>query len=165
MPIVYDLPCEIWKHVLLYVRARDVCAFRTVDRYAARFIAPFVPHASGPRFHCSRHRHGIVTGHEEAFVWMIEHREETYDFSACFNAASARGCLNILDILERRGLRNSSSKTMDYAAMNGHLNVVQWLHENRKSQVEGCSTDAMDGAAMNGHLEVVKWLRANLREG
>ena len=42
---------------------------------------------------------------------------------------------------------------MDWAAENGHMHVVQWLHENRK---EGCTTDAMDYAARNGHLDVVK---------
>ena len=38
------------------------------------------------------------------------------------------------------------------------LNVVEWLHENRK---EGCTQSAMNWAAMNGHLDVVKWLYKN----
>jgi hypothetical protein len=49
--------------------------------------------------------------------------------------------------------------TWDWAAKNGHLEFVKWLHENR---AEGCSTWAMDGAADNGHLEIVKWLHENL---
>jgi hypothetical protein len=51
---------------------------------------------------------------------------------------------------------------MDVAALNGHLEVVQWLHENRK---EGCTKIAMDGAAMCGHLEVVKYLHENGKVG
>jgi ankyrin repeat protein len=49
-----------------------------------------------------------------------------------------------------------TTRAMDYAAQNGHIDVVEWLHEFR---VEGCTTDAMDWAAENGHLEVVKFLK------
>ena len=41
---------------------------------------------------------------------------------------------------------------MNLAANSGHLEVVQWLHDNRS---EGCTTDAMDRAAGKGHFEVV----------
>jgi hypothetical protein len=47
---------------------------------------------------------------------------------------------------------------MDWAAENGHLQVVEWLHENR---TEGCTTNAMDSATHNGHLHVVEWLHEN----
>ena len=53
-------------------------------------------------------------------------------------------------------------KVFDWAARNGHLNVVKYLIENRN---EGCTTDAMDSAAGNGHLNVVKWLYENRNEG
>ena len=33
--------------------------------------------------------------------------------------------------------------------MHGHLEVLQWLHSNRR---EGCTTKAMDWAAMEGKL-------------
>ena len=45
---------------------------------------------------------------------------------------------------------------MDWAAENGHLDVVKFLHENRD---EGCSKDAMDDAAKNGHIDVVEYLK------
>ncbi len=51
---------------------------------------------------------------------------------------------------------------MDYAAKNGHLSVVKWLHENRE---EGCTPYAMNAAAMYGHLDVCKWLYKNRSEG
>ena len=51
---------------------------------------------------------------------------------------------------------------MDRAAKNGHLKMVQWLHNHRK---EGCTTVAMDWAAENGHLEIVQWLHQNRNEG
>ena len=40
-------------------------------------------------------------------------------------------------------------------AMNGHLDVVEFLHETRE---EGCTDQAMIWAAKNGHLGVVEFL-------
>lgn len=48
------------------------------------------------------------------------------------------------------------------AARRGHLEVIKWLHNNRK---EKCTTWAMDGAAANGHLDILKWLNENRKEG
>jgi hypothetical protein len=47
---------------------------------------------------------------------------------------------------------------MNYAALFGHLNVIEFLHENRP---EGCTSSAMDSAAMFGHLGIVKFLHEN----
>jgi hypothetical protein len=49
----------------------------------------------------------------------------------------------------------------ELAAENGHLHVVEWLHENRR---EGCTTVAMNRAAGKGHLHVVEWLHENREE-
>ena len=49
----------------------------------------------------------------------------------------------------------------DYAAENGHLEIVKWLHFNKKFV---CTSNAMNKAAENGHLEVVKWLHFNRPE-
>jgi hypothetical protein len=49
-----------------------------------------------------------------------------------------------------------------WAAENGHLDIVKWLHEHR---IEGCTTNAMDNAAGNGHLDIVKWLHEYRTEG
>ena len=49
---------------------------------------------------------------------------------------------------------------MNYAAINGHLEVVKWLYNNR---TEGCTQVAMDCAAIRGHSDVVKWLHANFQ--
>ena len=54
-----------------------------------------------------------------------------------------------------------TTKTQDYAAGFGHLEVVKWLHYNH---FEGFTTDAINGAAYFGHLEVVKWIYRNKKE-
>ena len=65
--------------------------------------------------------------------------------------------------------------TIDSAAENGHLHVIQWLYENVANErltgtkekligddIDGndflCSYQAGDRAATNGHLNVLKWL-------
>lgn len=49
-----------------------------------------------------------------------------------------------------------TAKAMNLAAAKGHLDVIQWLHENR---TEGCTRRAMEDAAYHGHVEVVQYLR------
>lgn len=51
--------------------------------------------------------------------------------------------------------KNCTSNAMDWAAKNGNLEMIQWLHTYRRAPL---STFAMDWAAELGHLEVVKWL-------
>ena len=55
-----------------------------------------------------------------------------------------------------------TKNAMDWAAQNGYLEIVKWLHFNRK---EGCTFFAMNWAAHYGHLEIVKWLHLNRKEG
>jgi ankyrin repeat protein len=43
----------------------------------------------------------------------------------------------------------------NWAALNGHLDVVKFLHCNR---TEGCTTNAMNLAVENGRLDVVEFL-------
>lgn len=52
----------------------------------------------------------------------------------------------------------ASANAMDWAAINGILEVLRWLKENRK---EGCTGYALTAAAMNGHLDIVKILLEN----
>jgi hypothetical protein len=53
-----------------------------------------------------------------------------------------------------------TTKAFDGAAANGHLEVIKWLHENKKD-VE-CTENALDKAAAKGHLEVCKYIHAVL---
>ena len=76
----------------------------------------------------------------------------------------------LLRLLTKNGL-HFTTDAIDYAAENGHLEVVKWLHERAShapreaGRSEGCTTSAMDLAAMNGHLQIVKWLHENRSEG
>ena len=75
---------------------------------------------------------------------------------------AASGLLSLLQNFEHDSSVRFTKNAMNFAAKNGHLNVVIWLHENRK---EGCTTLAMDFASRSGHYEVVEWLHFNRQEG
>lgn len=72
-----------------------------------------------------------------------------------------------MDVAERRYLdiikffhecgnsRFFDSRAMDYAATNGHFDIVQFLHENRG---EDCAIYTLGSAYTNGHPHVVDYL-------
>ena len=78
------------------------------------------------------------------------------------NLAASNGHLEVVKWLHENRKEGCTYWAMDYAASNGHLEIVKWLHYNR---TEGCSVNAMNYAATYGHLEIVKWLHENREEG
>lgn len=71
--------------------------------------------------------------------------------------------LDVIRWLHENGIdRAFSTRTMDWAASIGRLDIVRWLDQNRK---EGCTTEAMDLAAIGGYHDVVEWLHNNRKEG
>ena len=79
-----------------------------------------------------------------------------YDQYVNGDIAASNGYLNLI---KKKEYISFTINAMNFAAKNGHLEVVEWLHLNRK---EGCTVYAMDQAAENGHLEVVRWLQNNI---
>ncbi|CAI5729508.1 unnamed protein product [Hyaloperonospora brassicae] len=89
--------------------------------------------------------------------------QETDDKSLAMDFAAGNGHLAILTWLhDTQQLSSCSTRAMDDAAKNGYSAIVQWLHVHRS---EGCTTRAMDYAASNGHLSVVQWLHEHRPEG
>jgi hypothetical protein len=71
---------------------------------------------------------------------------------------SSRGNLESIKELHKKNIDGLCNKVIDVAAMNGHLNVIEWL--DRNTNVD-CTSWAMDWAALNGHMQVVVWLHFN----
>lgn len=100
--------------------------------------------------------------------WPLRVSVEARLMQWSYKTACRQGRLDILQYLYLSENESStrwgtdSSDVIDWAAERGHLQVVQWLHENLKG---GCSSAAMDGAAKRGHLHVVQWLHENRSEG
>jgi hypothetical protein len=51
---------------------------------------------------------------------------------------------------------------MNDACMNGHLELVKWLHETLGL---GCTVASMNVAGVNGNFDVFRWLHENRTEG
>lgn len=80
-------------------------------------------------------------------------------------AATANGHLHIVQWLhETFPERKNKTWAIDTAAENGHLAIMQWLHAT-KSMLDRASMAAMDEAARNGRLDIVQWLHDNRSEG
>jgi hypothetical protein len=63
--------------------------------------------------------------------------------------------------LSLEGVRSCNNEALRWAAMNGHLPVVQYLCEKFQltiQDVRSWNNDALGGAAESGHLPVVKYL-------
>lgn len=95
------------------------------------------------------------------FQWFYTFERRIWCMNAMVNAARL-GRLDALQLLYQEGIVfQDNSHLMKAAAMNGHLDTLQWLH----AQDVTCNAGAMDEAAANGHLQVVEWLHANRSEG
>ncbi|KAF1792714.1 Ankyrin repeat-containing domain [Phytophthora cactorum] len=107
-------------------------------------------------------------GKAQMVHWLYQHRSEGCSIHAMVFAAK-RGGLELLKwLFEHKeellspDAEDSSPLIMDHAAEHGHLDVVQWLHDNTTG---GCTTDAMNGAARGGYLEIVEFLHEHRSEG
>jgi hypothetical protein len=100
-------------------------------------------------------------GNRYGLEWLHYHRIRGCTKLA-MNYAACNGHLEIVKWLHYNRYEGCNHWAMNFACGNGHLDTVKWLHVNRR---EGCTKDAMDLAARNGHLDIVKWLYANRKEG
>jgi hypothetical protein len=97
-------------------------------------------------------------------TWSVRDRSKKY-CKGEWNDAAKEGDLHKIILLHLQHVKGCTKGVMTWAAALGHLDVVIWLHENRKGyEGEGCTKRAMDGAAENGRLDVVIWLHENRGE-
>ncbi|CAK4081521.1 unnamed protein product [Aphanomyces euteiches] len=150
---------------LLYQNCPDI----TCDGSFLAFAAS-VGHVEAVRYllqhHPTHHGPAILqaTQHGHFDVLELFHNIESTDgfTSYVMNLAAARGFLNIVRFLHDNRKEGCTHQAMDNAAKNGHLDIVKFLHAHR---TEGCTTDAMDDAASSGHLDVVQFLHEKRTEG
>lgn len=78
--------------------------------------------------------------------------------------AAMNGHLDVVRYMHKTGtVKSLRNRAIEFAAQNGHLDVLCWLHKNRRDDI--CTHSAMEMASCNGHLNVVKWLHNNRTEG
>jgi len=76
--------------------------------------------------------------------------------------AAKAGSINCLTFFSEKNWGLFTTDTMDDAAAEGNLEIVKWLHENRR---EGCTQQAIGRACDGNHLSVAEFLCKNRKEG
>lgn len=102
-------------------------------------------------------------GDLQLLQWIQQHRGLQHADHINIDAAAGQGRLGLIQFLSS-GVERPSCTTlaMDWAAANGHLHVIHYLHEHR---TEGCTKAAMDMAANFGHWDIVAFLADHRSEG
>lgn len=75
--------------------------------------------------------------------------------------AASNGNLEVIKWLHINEIKGYRDTVISFAARNGHLDIVKWLLDNvSKNCTYGITTLAIYYASCNGHFEVVKWLHS-----
>ncbi|EFA79932.1 hypothetical protein PPL_06753 [Heterostelium album PN500] len=112
----------------------------------------------------SSYKYAIRRNHIEVVRFLLANRTERPPLKSLMLAASY-GHLDMLMLLLSEPYRQFyeiDNTVMEYAAGNGQLEIIRFLHENTTAQ---CGSDAMDFAAEMGDLDVIKFLHINRTEG
>ncbi|KAF0690030.1 Aste57867_18539 [Aphanomyces stellatus] len=96
-------------------------------------------------------------GHFDLTLALLERGFDASKLS--IDVAAHSGSLKLVQHLHDLGGYTCTTQAMDAASFQrGHLDLVQWLHENRR---EGCTSNAIWHAVCRGNLDLVQFLHAN----
>jgi hypothetical protein len=104
----------------------------------------------------------IQGGHVDTVVYLLQNGcpdDDDDELRKCCKMAAFLGHLSILKLLVDFAYdekRKCDSSMIDYAAAGGHLETVEWVHENQCTfRASTCNF-----AAGSGKLDILQWLRA-----
>ncbi|KAF0699456.1 Aste57867_9998 [Aphanomyces stellatus] len=100
-------------------------------------------------------------GRRNMFTHILRVAPHLQATTKAMDYAAANGHIDMVRFLNDAGYAGTTD-AMDVAAGHGHLQVVTFLHTHRQ---EGCTTQAMNNAAANGHLEMLEYLHRERLEG
>ncbi|KAF0690031.1 Aste57867_18540 [Aphanomyces stellatus] len=104
---------------------------------------------------------GAESGKWAALPYLLEHKLCTRVPVTTLTTAAGQGRVDMAQWLLANqttfGFQiDCTTDTLDKAASNGHLAMLEWLHQNYPAVK--CTTLAVRSAVENGHVEVVQWL-------
>ncbi len=102
--------------------------------------------------------HAASRGHLDIIKWAFDNGNNFNGIES--DSAALYGHLDIVEYLwkiSKRGMKNYfSTQTSSFAAMNGHLHILNWIQENDPILIEK-DKQVFEVAAIYGHLNVIKW--------
>ncbi|OQR95667.1 hypothetical protein THRCLA_22090 [Thraustotheca clavata] len=149
-----------WKHCIFFIR--NVREFNFIFNGLLTSGSDLFLHTIDRRFPI--HFALFKGDHTLALQYAKSFREELFNMdrvSSLLCCASKYSALNVVKWLCLNKFV-INKYVMDAAAGNGHLDIVQYLHENTSA---GCTFRAINSAAANGHLNVVEFLHTFRSEG
>ncbi|POM66369.1 Hypothetical protein PHPALM_17773, partial [Phytophthora palmivora] len=87
--------------------------------------------------------------------WILTSRE-VEDPKVDMDNIAAQGDIDFLQWIYSQGVGRFTTHSIESAAFNGHLSILEWLHDG-PAKIE-LSTSVLNEAARGGKVEVVKWL-------
>ena len=107
--------------------------------------------------HCSKIgvHFAASNAHWEVVHWLSE--QDITNYASCAVSAATQANINELEWAFSEDPGCLSSSTANFAAENGHFNILKWL----VSKGVKCGLYVANDAAASGHLEMVQWLFAN----
>ncbi|TYZ69138.1 hypothetical protein PybrP1_002989 [[Pythium] brassicae (nom. inval.)] len=106
--------------------------------------------------------HAAANGHLAVVKLLLANQPGDVMPQGLMHSAVKGGHLDVVQYFHENAISECTARAVDEAAASGHLDVITYLHAN---ELGGCTTAAVDGAAANGHLEVVRFLLENRDEG
>jgi len=145
--------------VWLHENRREGCSYNAMDgaaRNGHMHIVKWLHENQINRGSLFALYNSLKMGHKDIFMYLHEngYRDRVY---YCAEEAAARGYLDVIKILHEHKYK-FTKRVMTRAAIGGHIDVLNWLRENRK---EGCLKSSLEDAARNNQLEAVKWIHSN----
>lgn len=175
-----NLPWEIIDQILIFLRNPDtaigLCRFEIVDRIRKQpslywsiesghvsYLKYLVTKSILSDLDRNTYEKSLLKAVGNSNLTMTkychDYIQSTTSLPSIIECVARYGHVRLVKYLHFIG-STSSHLAMDYAAANGHLKILIWLHTNR---IEGCSPTSLDWAASNGHVTVVQWLDENTK--
>ncbi|OQR89037.1 hypothetical protein THRCLA_22758, partial [Thraustotheca clavata] len=108
-------------------------------------------------------RMAVARGTLPLLQYLIDDLYDDIDRSLlAIDYAADNGHLHIVKFLHENGCRECSTDAVDLAAGHGYIDIIKWLHQNR---TEGCTSEALEEALSNDHLNIVEYLETHYNVG
>ncbi|EFA77707.1 hypothetical protein PPL_12316 [Heterostelium album PN500] len=110
--------------------------------------------------YCSVFDSAASVGRLDMIQWLLVNRSEDFEKSEMLIPAIEAGHLPVVEYIlrEHKELLDKEDKVLvKTAAVNGHLDVLKLLYEEKFSVPD----NIVDDAALSGNLKLIKWLQEN----